>query len=112
MADLATPEQVAEYKRTQQQLAKELVLAIKASYKAQVLETIQGMMEKNASPQEIVQAMENAGYFEGDTEPAAPEAPVPAQMEAAPPPAPLPPEPPAPTSRRDEYMAAAQRQMV
>jgi hypothetical protein len=108
MANAATPEQVDEVRRLREQINQELRSMIKADMKNKVRDTIEGMLAKNANAEEIVSALDNAGYFVGD-EPmgeAPPEQPAPGMPPAMPPDM-----PPEMASKQDQYMQAAQRNM-
>jgi len=94
-----TPDEQADLDRLREQVTKEMNAVIKAQYKEDVRATIQGMLEKNATADEIVQAIEAGGYFyESEEHPVAP--------------APLPETPPeSPLTKREQYMEAASRQL-
>lgn len=99
MPNVATPEEMEELQRLREQVTQEMNAVIKAQYKDDVRATIQGMLDKNATAEEIVQAIEAGGYFyeSGEKSPAEVAEPVA--------------EPESPLTRRDEYMEAANRQM-
>ena len=90
MPNVATPEEMAELQRLREQVTQEMNAVIKAQYKEDVRATIQGMLEKNATADDIVKAIEAGGYFYEGGEHTEPESPL---------------------TRRDEYMEAASRQM-
>lgn len=100
MPNVATPEEMEKLRRLREQVTQEMNAVIKAQYKEDVRATIQGMLEKNATADDIVQAIEAGGYFyEAEEHTAASAEPEPS------------PEPESPLTRRDEYMEAANRQM-
>ena len=109
----ATPEELAELQQLEEQYVQELNLAIKSAYKDQLLVLLTTAMKSGWTPAQVLQSMEEAKYFVDEQAPPPPEALPELPQEdspAAPPPYEAPTE--EPTSRKGDYMAAAQRNMA
>jgi len=121
MFNPATPEQQARLQQLRSELMHKRNAVIQSQKKSELKLVIQGMMEQNASADDIVSALENGGFFTspvGSPEMAPePEMEIPGEAPSAPPvspegEAPVAEENPSFGSREDEYMAAARRNMA
>ena len=108
MPSPATPEQVDEVRQLREQVNQELRTLIKADMKNKVRDTIEGMLATNATAEEIVSALDKAGYFVGDE----PMVEQPLAAPEMPPPGMSPDMPPEMVSKQEQYMQAAQRNMI